>query len=91
MPSNETLSSRFESDEDEKRHRFDDHDEYEPRRKKIRSTAKDDGDDRQYFSRLKDFYADQKPPSHSAHGENDDVEIGHGLWIPTTVWDRLFK
>ncbi|CAF5049834.1 unnamed protein product, partial [Rotaria magnacalcarata] len=82
----------FESDEDEKQ-RLVDHDEdlYEPKKKKTRILAKDDGDDRQYLTRLKDFYADKKPPSHTINGENDDVEIGKGFWIPSSIWSRLFN
>jgi hypothetical protein len=82
----------FESDEEEKR-RINDEDEdfYEPKKKKKRSSAKDDGDDQQYYSRLRDFYADQKAPSHSNNSENDDIEIGSGLWIPLSIWNRLFK
>ncbi|CAF3418965.1 unnamed protein product [Rotaria socialis] len=82
----------FESDEDEKQ-RLVDHDEdlYEPKKKKTRTLAKDDGDDRQYLTRLQDFYADKKPPSHTINGENDDVEIGKGFWIPSSIWNRLFN
>ena len=83
---------RFESDEDEKqRAADDDEDLYEPKKKKTRTIAKDDGDDRQYLTRLKDFYVDKKPPSHTINGENDDVEIGKGFWIPSSIWNRLFK
>jgi hypothetical protein len=85
---------RFESDEEEKQQqRINDEDDdfYEPKKKKKRLSAKDDGDDQQYYSRLRDFYADQNAPSHSNKTENDDVEIGSGLWIPLSIWDRLFK
>jgi hypothetical protein len=84
---------RFESDEEEKQriNDEDDDDFYEPKKKKKRLSAKDDGDDQQYYSRLRDFYADRKAPSHSNNTENDDVEIGSGLWIPLSIWDRLFK
>lgn len=68
-----------------------DDDFYEPKKKKKRTTAKDDGDDHQYYSRLRDFYADQKAPSHSNDSENDEIEIGQGLWMPLSIWDRLFK
>ena len=64
---------------------------YEPRKKKKRTSAKDDGDDQQYYSRLRDFYADEKAPSHANNPENDEIEIGSGLWIPSSVWNRLFK
>jgi hypothetical protein len=84
-------SDRFESDEEEKRRiNEDDDDFYEPKKKK-RTSAKDDGDDQQYYSRLRDFYADAKAPSHSNDTENEDVEIGSGLWIPLSIWNRLFK
>lgn len=69
----------------------DDDDQYEPKKKRRRITAHDDGDDRQYFSRLKDFYANRKAPTHEQHGDQDEVEVGQGLWMPTSVWDRLFK
>lgn len=83
---------RFESDEDEKQVLQDEDDDfYEPKKKKTRRIAKDDGDDRQYFTRLRDFYAGQKPPSHVEDCENDDIEIGDGLWIPLSIWNRLFK
>mgnify|MGYP000362635405 CR=1 FL=1 len=86
--------SRFESDEDEKRNLVDndeDDDYYEPKKKKLRSLAKDDGDNRQYLTRLKDFYANQKTPHHTKDNENDDIEIGPRLWIPSSIWNRLFK
>ncbi|CAF1305426.1 unnamed protein product [Rotaria sp. Silwood1] len=82
----------FESDEDEKQRLVDeDEDFYEPKKKKKRSSAKDDGDDQQYLTRLRDFYADQKPPSHTNNNENDDIEIGKGFWIPSSIWNRLFN
>jgi len=85
--------NRFESDEEEKQRIIDENDEdfYEPKKKKKCLSAKDDGDDQQYYSRLRDFYADQKAPSHSNNTENDDIEIGSGLWIPLSIWNRLFK
>ncbi len=85
--------SRFESDEEEKQRIIDEDDEdfYEPKKKKKCLSAKDDGDDQQYYSRLRNFYADQKAPSHSTNHENDDIEIGSGLWIPLSIWNRLFK
>ncbi|CAF1423979.1 unnamed protein product [Rotaria sordida] len=84
----------FESDEDEKQRLADedeDEDYYEPKKKKKRSLAKDDGDNQQYLSRLKDFYTDKKPSSHTNNSEHDDIEIGQGLWIPLSIWDRLFN
>jgi len=88
----------FESDEEEKRRIVeeendgDDDDQYEPKRKRRRIVAKDDGDDRQYFSRLKEFYSNRKAPTHDQHGNDDDeIEVGQGLWIPTNVWNRLFN
>jgi hypothetical protein len=82
----------FESDEEEKRRMKDEDDDfYEPKKKKKRILAKDDGDDQQYYSRLRDFYANQKAPSHENNAENDDIEIGLGLWIPTSIWNKLFK
>ena len=87
-----TFHPRFESDEEEKRRmKDDDEDFYEPKRKKKRTSAKDDGDDQQYYSRLQDFYTDQKAPIHSKNSENDEVEIGAGLWMPLSIWNRLFK
>jgi hypothetical protein len=82
----------FESYEEQKRRLTDeDNDYYEPKKKKKRSSAKDDGDDQQYYSRLREFYADRKPPSHVNNNENDDVEMGPGLWMPLSIWNRLFK
>ena len=83
----------FESDEEEKRRvtNEEENDNYEPKRKKTRISAKDDGDDRQYFSRLKEFYANKKPPSHSKETEAEEMEIGQGLWMPLSIWNRLFK
>ncbi|CAF4505336.1 unnamed protein product, partial [Rotaria sp. Silwood2] len=82
----------FESDEDEKQRLADEDDDfYEPKKKKNRSSAKDDGDNQQYLARLRDFYSDQKPPSHTNNGENDDIEIGKGFWIPLSIWNRLFN
>jgi hypothetical protein len=86
----------FESDDDDndKRHSTNDYasDNDEPKRKKSkRSIAHDDGDDRQYYTRLKEFYAGRNVPSHEHTDGQDEVEIGRNLWIPSTVWTRLFK
>ena len=64
---------------------------YEPKKKKKRTTAKDDGDDQQYYTRLRDFYADERAPSHANNPDNEEAEVGPGLWIPSTIWDKLFK
>lgn len=89
----EVILSRFESDEEEKRRltNVDDNDDYEPKRKKTRISAKDDGDDRQYYTRLKEFYANKKPPCHSNDTGEEEMEVGQGLWMPLTIWNRLFK
>ena len=85
-------SPRFESDEDEKaRLNEEDDDFYEPKKKRKRTIAKDDGDDQQYYSRLRDFYANERAPSHAKNPDNEEVEIGAGLWIPSSIWDKLFK
>ncbi|CAF0958851.1 unnamed protein product [Didymodactylos carnosus] len=91
----------FESDEEEenkKKNRInndfsdDDDDVYTAKRKKQKvSRALDDGDNDQYYSRLRQHYVDKQPITHMDNVDNDDVEISRGFWMPLSLWNRLFN